>query len=211
VEVYIKALIKSDIIEQSYYRGLQDNIFDKVFRSVYADDIADFDPGEINDEYKTLFMELNKEYNKIKGEYNYFKGQFAEFIILNHLKYRAWKQNNIFCKMMENLPQDCEFKEYETVWSYNAAVPHKKDIKIDILARASSGYTLIGEIKNRKSTLFSKDEAEQFLKKAEIAIELEKIPKSLLFVFSSNGFTENALDFMRERGVAWSFDCGWLK
>ena len=141
MEVYIKALIKSDIIEQSYYRGLQDNIFDKVFRSVYADDIADFDPGEINDEYKTLFMELNKEYNKIKGEYNYFKGQFAEFIILNHLKYRAWKQNKTFCKMMENLPKDFEFKEYETVWSYNAAVPHKKDIKIDILARASSGYT----------------------------------------------------------------------
>jgi hypothetical protein len=113
VEVYIKALIKSDIIEQGksnyYYRGLQDNIFDKVFRRVYADDIADFDPGEINDEYKTLFIELNKEYNKIQGEYNYFKGQFAEFIILHYLKYRAWKQNKTFCKMMENLPQDFEF------------------------------------------------------------------------------------------------------
>jgi hypothetical protein len=55
LERRMKALVKSDIIEQGrsnfYYRGLQDNIFDKVFRGVYTDDIADFDPGEINDEY----------------------------------------------------------------------------------------------------------------------------------------------------------------
>jgi hypothetical protein len=112
---------------------------------------------------------------------------------------------------MENLPKDFEFKEYETVWSYNAAVPHKKDIKIDILARASSGYTLIGEVKNRKTIRFSKDEAEQFLKQAEIVIELEKIQKSLLFVFSSNGFTQDALAFMKECGIAWSCDGRWLE
>ncbi|MBT3388641.1 MAG: hypothetical protein HN417_11965 [Desulfobacula sp.] len=214
LEKRMKALLKSDIIEQGrsnfYYRGLQDNIFDKVFRGVYADDIADFDHRELYDEYKELFIKLNKEYNKIKGEYNFFKGQFAEFIILNHLKYRAWKENNSFCKMMENLPKDFKFVEYETVWSYNAAVPHKKDIKIDILAVTSSGYSLIGEIKNRKNTLFSKDETEQFLKKAETAIELENIEKVVLFVFSSNGFTQDALSFMKERGIAWSADARWL-
>ncbi|MCP4133613.1 MAG: hypothetical protein GY754_21780, partial [bacterium] len=42
LEKRLNALIYSDIIEQGrsnfYYRGVQDNIFDKVFRGRYADD-----------------------------------------------------------------------------------------------------------------------------------------------------------------------------
>lgn len=50
LEQKLQALVKSDIIEQGrslfYYEGVQDNIFDKVFRGMYADDIQAFDtPG----------------------------------------------------------------------------------------------------------------------------------------------------------------------
>ena len=214
LERRLKALIKSDIIQQGrsnyYYRGIQDNIFDKVFKGVYADDIAKFDPKEITNEYKELFAKLSKEYKRMQGEYNFFKGRFAEFLIINHLKYRAWKQNDTFCAMMQNLPDDFKFMEYETVWSYHGSPVHKKNIEIDIFARASSGYSLIGEVKNRDSTRFSKAEAQEFLKKANTMIELETIRQSALFVFSSGGFSKDAIIFMEEHNIAWTSDSAWL-
>jgi hypothetical protein len=74
LEQKLHALIKSDIIEQGrsnfYYRGVQDNIFDKVFRGMYADDIQAFDPQEITNEYKALYEQAKHDYRKLLGKYS---------------------------------------------------------------------------------------------------------------------------------------------
>ncbi|MCP5052572.1 MAG: hypothetical protein GY940_35720, partial [bacterium] len=55
LEEKLEALVKGDIIDQGQtnydYRGVQDNIFDKVFRGVYEKEIRQFDVKVIRKEY----------------------------------------------------------------------------------------------------------------------------------------------------------------
>ncbi len=216
LEQRLTALAYSDIIEHGrsnfYYRGVQDNIFDKVFRSWYADDIQEFDPQEITNEYKAMFEAMKAKFNQLSGTYNHFKGKFAEYLIINHLHYRAREQSDLFKSMMENLPIDFEFAEYKSVWSYVASPVHKRDIQIDLFARAAPhDYSLIGEVKNRETMKFSLEEATLFVKKAVELRELEQVGKALLFVFCRAGFPEQTLEFFRQNEIAWSEDVCWME
>ena len=203
LEKRLKAFVKSDIIEQGIsdfrYQAVQDNIFDKVFRGVYQEEIDGFTPDKIKSEYRIL-------YKKLQGEYNKYKGEFSEYVIMNHLKHRAFKQNDLYISMMSNLPDDFKFVEYSTIWSYSASPVHKKNIQVDVFAQAKKGeYSLIGEVKNRK-TKFSLTEARAFLAKAMEVKELEDVKKSVVFVFSASGFYKTAITFFQENGIAWSAD-----
>ncbi|MCP4157560.1 MAG: hypothetical protein GY757_58155 [bacterium] len=90
LEKRLKALVRADIIQQGQtnydYRGVQDNIFDKVFRGVYEKEIRQFDVKVIAEEYDISLKELKKKYNRLQGKFNSQKGYFAEFLILNQLK-----------------------------------------------------------------------------------------------------------------------------
>jgi len=67
----IKTLIKTNIINQGTsnfrYRRVKDNIFDKVFRGVYEEEIRKFDVGVIRKEYSQEFAKLKKQYDKKQG------------------------------------------------------------------------------------------------------------------------------------------------
>jgi hypothetical protein len=71
LEKKLKALVKSDIISQGQtnydYRGVGDNIFDKVFRGVYEKEIRKFDVKVIGKEYREAFENLKKQYNRLYG------------------------------------------------------------------------------------------------------------------------------------------------
>jgi hypothetical protein len=72
LELKLKALVESDIIAQGqsnfYYRGVKDNIFDKVFRGVYQDEIEQFDVKEIKKEYRRMFGKLRNRYRRLQGK-----------------------------------------------------------------------------------------------------------------------------------------------
>ncbi|MBF0449283.1 MAG: hypothetical protein HQK75_01125 [Candidatus Magnetomorum sp.] len=208
LEDRLKQLVKSDIINQGEtdfdYQAVQDNIFDKVFRGIYQKEIDGFDPKTIKNEYKLL-------YQKIKGEYSKYKGEFSEYVIINHLKHRAYKNNKLFISMINNIPEDFQFVEYISTWSYSASLIQKKIIQVDIFAHANTDeYSIIGEVKNRKQK-FSQKEAIDFLKKAREVKKIEKVKKSIFFVFSSNGFYKNTLSFFIDNGIAWSDDKRFLE
>ncbi|MCP4109385.1 MAG: hypothetical protein GY749_28320 [Desulfobacteraceae bacterium] len=214
LEKKMEVLVKSDIINQgrsnSEYRGVNDNIFDKVFRGVYQKEIQAFDPKEITGEYKALFEKLKRKHKQVTGEYSSFRGKFAEFLIINHLRHRAYRNQNVFRNMLKNLPEDFTFAEYKTVWSWSASLTDSRSIQIDIFARAAHDeYSLIGEVKNRKSK-FSVKEAEDFVKKAGELMNTEKVQKAVLFVFSASGFFKNTLEFMKKNRIAWTDDKGWM-
>jgi hypothetical protein len=69
LEKKLKALVKTDIINQgasnNRYRGVNDNIFDKVFRGVYEEDIRDFDPKMIRQEYSHELKKEKKRYKQL--------------------------------------------------------------------------------------------------------------------------------------------------
>jgi hypothetical protein len=155
LEKKLKALVKSDIISQGTsnfrYRGVGDNIFDKVFRGVYEEEIRAFDVKVIKEEYNEALEKFKKQYYSLLGKYNYQKGYFAEYAILDQLKYRARENNDLFKSITRYLPGDFEFCEYSRVWRYDSSPEYAKRFNVDIFARAQSpgDYSIIGEVKSR--------------------------------------------------------------
>jgi len=66
LEKKLKALVKADIINQGTsnyrYRGVNDDIFDKVFRGVYEEEIREFDVRIIKKEYTEELEKIKKQY-----------------------------------------------------------------------------------------------------------------------------------------------------
>jgi hypothetical protein len=123
LEKKLKALVKTDIINQGSsnfrYRGVNDNIFDKVFRGVYEEDIREFDPKVIRQEYSDELKKEKKRYKSLLGKFNWLKGYHAEFLILNRLLYHAGKDNELLKSVTRYLPDDFDFCVYSRVWKYH--------------------------------------------------------------------------------------------
>jgi hypothetical protein len=217
LEEKLEALVKGDIISEGQthfdYRGVQDNIFDKVFRGVYEKEIREFDVGVIRKEYSKELENLKNQYNHLLGKFNYQKGYFAEYLILEQLKLHARKNNELLKSITRYLPGDFNFCDYSRVWKYHGSPEYARVFSVDIFARSQPGenYSIIGEVKSREHKKFSKDEAVRFLGKFEEIKKLENLDRVIGFIFSRNGFTVEAEDYCREQGIACSEDERWLE
>jgi hypothetical protein len=67
-------------------------------------------------------------------------------------------------------------------------------------------YSIIGEVKSRETRKFSKEEAVDFLGKFEEIEKMENLDKVVGFIFSRSGFTKEAEDYCKEKGIACSED-----
>jgi len=217
LERKMEMLIRADIVQSgrtnARYQAVQDNMFDKVFRGMYAEDIEEFDPQELTDEYKALFEQMRRKYREILGKYSQEKGAFAEYRILKKLR-TASHQPALFHAMIQNLPEEFEFVEYESVWSYYGTAQGRPDFQVDIWARpkeAVGATAIVGEIKNRDNAPFTGPEAQTFLEKIATLQQLEQVTDAIGFVYSRSGFTAPALDILREHQIAYSDDIRWLE
>jgi hypothetical protein len=217
LEKKLKALVKADIINQGSsnyrYRGVSDNIFDKVFRGVYQEEIRDFDAGMIKKEYSEEFRKMKKQYKNLMGKFNYQKGYFAEYLILDQLKLHARENNDLLKSITRYLPGDFDFCDYSRVWRYDSSPAYTKSFSVDIFARAGNpgDYSIIGEVKSREMKKFSKEEVMELEKKFAEVKKLENIDRALGFIFSRSGFTKEAEEYCREKGIACSEDDKWLE
>ena len=109
------------------------------------------------------------------------------------------------------LPEEFEFVEYESVWSYYGTAMGRPDFQVDIFARAKDDVSIIGEVKNRDTDPFSDQEAREFLKKMKSLQEMEQITEAIGFVFSRSGFTTPALTILHDHHIAYSDDDRWLE
>jgi hypothetical protein len=217
LEKKLKTLVKSDIISQGQtnydYRGVGDNIFDKVFRGVYEKEIREFDVKVIGKEYREAFEKLKKQYNSLLGKYNCQKGYHAEFLILNRLLFHARKNNELLKSITRYLPKDFNFCDYSLVWKYHSSPGYSRVFSVDIFARPVNpdDYSIIGEVKSRDTRKFSKEEAVAFERKFAEVKKIENIDRAVGFIFSHSGFTKDAQDYCREKGIACSEDGRWLE
>lgn len=216
LEKKLNALVRSDIIEQGgsnfRYRGVRDNIFDKVFRSIYEEEIRAFDIKNIGKEYHQQLLELKNQYQSLLGKYNYQKGYYAEYTIYDQLRSHARGKNNFFKSITRFLPGDFNFCTYSSVWRYNYAPLYAQSINIDLFARATSpdDYSIVGEVKNRETKAFTKEEAITFLNKLTEIKKVEKLERVIGFIFSLKGFTAEATEFCQANTIACSEDTRWL-
>ncbi|MCP4154146.1 MAG: hypothetical protein GY757_40850 [bacterium] len=216
LEKKLKALVKADIITQGSsnfrYHGVKDNIFDKVFRGVYEEEIQEFDVRQIRQEYNREFEKQRKQYLSLLGKHNYQKGYFAEYVILDQLQFHAIAKNELLKSITKYLPIDFNFCDYSRVWRYHSSPEYQKNFSVDIYARsrAAGDYSIIGEVKCRESKKFSRDEAAKFLVKLKEIKKMENLESVTGFVFSRTGFTKDAETYCRENGIACSDDERWL-
>jgi hypothetical protein len=217
LEKKLKALVKSDIINKgrSYYsyRGVNDNIFDKVFRGVYDEEIQKFDARVIRNEYNVELKKAKRQLKRLLGKLNYQKGYHAEFLILNRLLFHARKDNELLKSVTRYLPDDFDFCDYSWVWKYHGSPEYAKVFTVDIFARSvnSDDYSIIGEVKNREVKKFSKDEIKEFEAKFVEIKKRENLERVVGFIFSRSGFTKEAEAYCREQGIACSEDERWLE
>ena len=216
LEEKLEALVKGDIISQGQthfdYRGVQDNIFDKVFRGVYEKEIREFDVRVIRKEYGEELEKLKKQYDSLLGKFNYHKGYFTEYLILERLRLQARQDNELLKSITRYLPGDFDFCDYSRVWRYDSSPEYTKRFSVDIFARArsSNDYSIIGEVKSRDLRKFSREEAVRFLEKLREVKSLERVERAVGFIFSRSGFTREAEDYCKEMGIACSEDERWL-
>ncbi len=216
LEKKLKALVKADIIKQGTsnyrYRGVSDNIFDKVFRGVYEEEIREFDVKVIRKEYGEELENLEKQYNRLLGRYSTRKGYFAEYLLLDQLRLHARKNNELLKSITRYLPGDFNFCDYSRVWKYDISPEYGRGLSVDIYARSRSpvDYSIIGEVKSREEKKFSKAEVMEFEKKFSEVKKHEKIERAVGFIFSHCGFTREAEDYCKEKGIACSEDERWL-
>jgi hypothetical protein len=216
LEKKLKALVKTDIINQgasnSRYRGVNDNIFDKVFRGVYEEDIREFDPKMIREEYSHELKKERKRYKRLLGKYNWLKGYHAEFLILERLL-QARKNNELLKSITRYLPADFEFCDYSRVWKYYSSPEYAKVFTVDIFARSldADDYSIIGEVKNREVKRFSLEEIKEFQFKFVEIKKLENLERVVGFIFSRAGFSAEAEAYCQEKGIACSEDERWLE
>ncbi|MGD2090949.1 MAG: hypothetical protein PVH61_32545 [Candidatus Aminicenantes bacterium] len=216
LEKKLKALVKADIINQGRtnfdYRGIGDNIFDKVFRGVYEKEIREFDVKVIKEEYIEELEKIKEQYKSLLGKYHCQKGYFIEYLILDKLRLHARENNELLKSVTRNLPGDFNFCVYERVWRYDSSPEHSRRFNVDIFARAAPpGYSIIGEVKCRDTRKFSIEEVEDFERKLAAVKKLENIERAIGFIFSSSGFTREAEDYCLEKGIACSEDSRWLE
>jgi hypothetical protein len=217
LEKKLNALVKADIINKgrSYYcyRGVNDNIFDKVFRGVYDEEIRKFGGKAIRKEYSNELKKEKERYKRLLGKLSYQKGYHAEFLILNRLLFHAGKNNELLKSVTSYLPGDFDFCDYSRVWKYHSSPEYSRVFSVDIFARSvnSHDYSIIGEVKNREVKKFSLEEVKKFqLKFAEIK-KLENLERVIGFIFSRSGFTKEAEAYCKEKGIACSEDEMWLE
>jgi hypothetical protein len=99
------------------------------------------------------------------------------------------------------------------VWKYDSSPGYASRISVDIFAHAQSpgDYSIIGEVKSRDTQKFSKEEAVVFETKFAEVKKLENIDRAVGFIFSRSGFTKEAEDYCKQKGIACSEDEKWLE
>ena len=217
LEKKLNALVKADIINKGRsfycYRGVNDNIFDKVFRGVYDEEIRKFSANVIRQEYSDELKKEKKRYKRLLGKYNYQKGYHAEFLILNRLLFHGRQDNELLKSVTRYLPGDFQFCEYSRVWKYHSSPEYARVFSVDIFARSINpgDYSIIGEVKNREVKKFSLDELKEFEAKFAEIKKCENLERVVGFIFSRSGFTPEAEEYCKGKGIACSEDERWLE
>jgi hypothetical protein len=217
LEIKLKALVKTDIINQGTsnyrYSGVKDNIFDKVFRGVYEEEIREFDAKKvIGEEYTTELKEIKDRHKRELGKYYCRRGYFIEYLILEQLRLHAREKNVLLKSITRNLPVDFNFCVYERVWRYDNSPEYGRSFNVDVFARAiPAEYSIIGEVKYRDNRKFSKEEVVDFERKLAAVKKCENVDKAVGFIYSSCGFTAEAEAYCKEKGIACSEDERWLE
>ncbi|MBF0395941.1 MAG: hypothetical protein HQK78_04165 [Desulfobacterales bacterium] len=185
LEKKLEALARGDLIERgntySHYKGIPDDILDKIFRQRYQYEIDQEIPN-FNTEMTTQIHELELKYESLQGKYNELKGRLPEFIVFREFN-RIIRQKamlNDLKNRVRQFPQDeklekilSEFskKEFQNVWmNYWFYISGIFRIELDVFIEGwdeKNYWAIVFEMKNREKKSPSLNDCESYLSKIE--------------------------------------------
>jgi len=217
LEKKLRQLVKGDLISEGSssmrYKGMADDIFYKVFRYRYQEEIDNFSIEEIEKaEYRKQterIEELQAELKTIKGRGKYNKGHYLEYILSKYLKFSKYKENRLKLKdVVENYQMGAEFSDYQQVKNRIINLEGGRQHEIDIYAKSKQeGQDLYIEVKNWQQPV-GRDEVEKFIQAVQDIHEIENEHGYFIY-YSLNGFTQVAKELLRKNNIMYSYREIW--
>jgi len=217
----LQALVAGDIIAQGRsnfsYQGLGDPTFDKVFRTIYEQEIeqTSFEAIQQNmiaefertiQELKTQLTATTHEANVLRGKLNQKQGEVGELWIKSVLRRYSERGRYFAPGELGGNAEKIRLPRFHEIEAYTFTGPGR-DYKVDIFCRPAPAeeWFLAVEVKNRHVQQVGIADVETFANKLQ-ALQAHRAAVKLQGLFySCNGFHETALAKLRELGI-WHWD-----
>ncbi len=193
-------LVEADVIEWGssdiQFRGLQDGTLNLIIRNRFEEEIRGFVP-DVKQEFQEKIRQLEKEKRSLQGKLNHLSGQFAEFQLF--LSFRSRKRFAL-SEYFEGVKDDTRLNIVNVKQRVPIQRDNGKNMEMDIIAESDCGRLIAVEVKKLK-TRIGKEAVEDFCEKTK-AYQKQFPDRILLPAFLSlGGFTDEALEFCREKGI----------
>jgi len=217
LEEKLRQLIKGDLIgagsSSMRYKGMDDNIFYKVFRYRYQEEIDNFPLEKIEEEElikeQERIQELKTELRTVKGREKYNKGYYLEYVLTKYLKFGKFKENNIELKdVVENYQLGAKFTDYQQVKNCFINLEGGRSHQVDICALSKEeGQDLYIEVKNWEEVVGT-NEVKRFIDTVQ---DIRKIKgkQGFFFFYAMNGFTQGAKELLIKYDIMYSYNEKW--
>lgn len=217
-EEVLQQLCKGDLIGEGQgsirYKGMPDDIFYKVFRYKYGEEIDNYSNEKIAIEEQNKMKEeiklLQQRNKSLRGLINYNKGHYLEFIMIKYLKFLKFKKSNIkLSDVVENYQQGAEWTEYIQVKNHFINLEGGRLYEIDVFAESPvSGQNLYIEVKNYE-TAISVNDVEKFIETSKVLKRIETEQSGYFIIYSLNGFTDDAKNLLIKNSIMYSDYSMW--
>ena len=204
----LKVMVSADLIREGNsdmrYMGLTDGTLCLILRSRFEEEIATYQPNvrktdlDLRRDFHEELETLRKERKSLRGMVSHLTGKMAEYQLATEFRSRKRFSPS---RYFTNVSDDTELNVTDVRMRVKFQRDDGKDMEMDVLAESDCGRVLAAEVKKTKKpsglTLIR-----DFTEK--LAVYAAQHPKKQMLpaFFSAGGFTDEALKFCKENGIA---------
>ncbi|MCP4107865.1 MAG: hypothetical protein GY749_20360 [Desulfobacteraceae bacterium] len=201
-DIYRKLLllVEADVIEWGRsdidFRGLQDGTLNLILRNRFGKEINGFVP-DLKQEAQEQIRELEREKKRLQGMLNNISGKFAESQLA--ISFRS-KKRFVLSDYFTGISDTARLNIVNVRQRVPIQRENGKNMELDIVAESDCGRVAVVEVKKWK-TRIGKIIAEDFAEKLEVYAKTVPDRTILPGILSLGGFTEEALQYCKDRGI----------
>jgi hypothetical protein len=168
----------------------------------FEEEIAAYQPNLPQTDLKQYFHEeirkLKKEKKSLQGMVNHLSGMMAEYMLFNEFRSKG---RFSLSRYFSEVKDDTELNIRDVQMRVKFQRPDGKTMELDVLAESDCGRILAVEVKKTQEPS-GVSAVKDFLEKAEVFAALHPKNRILPAFFSVGGFTEEALQYCHDSGIA---------
>lgn len=189
-------IIREDIHNMEYFRGLGDRIFEIVLRNIYEAEIEDVGRDQVTEE-------IIEQLSSVQRKVSYYKGLAAEYQVINRLMFAVFR-GKFLDEIVENPLEGMEFGQFKSMKKAIISIDQEKRVEADIFCEneAEVGVDFIIEVKDWETNI-TNDEIQKFIDK-KILLESNRKKKTGYIFYSEKGLTGEQKRILDENGIMYT-------